>query len=97
MAFDHKQNDMSIVKEENIEEQIYTEKQGQYLAFIYYYIKINGQSPAETDMQRYFNVSPPSVHRMIVELEKKNLIERIKGKARSLKIKLTVAQLPQLL
>ena len=97
MAFDHKQNDMSIVKEENIQEQIYTEKQGQYLAFIYYYIKINGQSPAETDMQRYFNVSPPSVHRMIVELEKKNLIERIKGKARSLKIKLTVAQLPQLL
>lgn len=97
MAFDHEQNDMSILKEEKIEEKKYTEKQGQYLAFIYYYIKINGQSPAETDMQRYFNVSPPSIHRMIVELEQKNLIERQKGKARSIKIKVTAAQLPQLL
>lgn len=97
MTFDHEQNDMSIVKESDIEERKYTEKQGQYLAFIYYYIKINGQPPAETDMQRYFNVSPPLVHRMILELEKKNLIERVKGKARSLKIKITAAQLPQLL
>jgi len=24
----------------------YTEKQGQYLAFIYYYAKINGRAPA---------------------------------------------------
>jgi hypothetical protein len=28
----------------------YTHKQGQYLAFIYYYTKINGRPPAETDM-----------------------------------------------
>lgn len=92
MAFDHDNGDKSILEEKKI-----TEKQGQYLAFIYYYIKINGQSPAETDMQRYFNVSPPSVHRMIVELEKKSLIERKKGKARSLKIMLPPAQLPQLI
>ena len=30
----------------------YTPKQGQYLAFIYYYTKINGQPPAEHDMAR---------------------------------------------
>lgn len=88
---------MSIQKKEQIDENTYTEKQGQYLAFIYYYTKINGQPPAETDMQRYFKVSPPSVHRMIVELEKKNLIEREKKKSRNLKIRLTVAQLPQLI
>jgi len=30
----------------------YTPRQGQYLAFIYYYTKLNSQPPAETDMQR---------------------------------------------
>jgi len=92
MTFDHENGDKSI-----LEEKKFTEKQGQYLAYIYYYIKINGQSPAETDMQRYFNASPPSVHRMIVELEKKNLIERTKRKARSLKIMIPPEQLPQLI
>ena len=43
-----------------------TPKQGQYLAFIYYYTKINRRAPAETDFQRYFRVSPLSVHNMIV-------------------------------
>ena len=46
----------------------WTPKQGQYLAFIYYYTKIMGQPPAESDFQRYFRVSPPSVHQMIVTL-----------------------------
>ena len=44
----------------------YTKRQGQYLAFIYYYIKLNGRAPAEADMQRHFLVSAPSVHQMIV-------------------------------
>jgi repressor LexA len=44
----------------------YTEKQGQYLAFIYNYTKINGRPPAETDMQRYFRTTPPTVHQMIL-------------------------------
>ncbi len=53
---------------------LYTEKQGQYLVFIYYYTKVNGYAPAEADMQRFFKVSPPSVHRMLIDLEKKGLI-----------------------
>ena len=97
MTSDHKNHRVSIPIEEQINEKNYTEKQGQYLAFIYYYTKINGQPPAENDMQRYFNVSPPSVHRMIIELEKKNLIERERKKSRSLKVRLTVKQLPQLI
>jgi hypothetical protein len=40
----------------------FTHKQDQYLAFIHYYGKINGRPPAEADMERYFRVSPPSVH-----------------------------------
>lgn len=49
----------------------YTEKQGQYLTFIYHYSKINNVSPAHADLQNYFKVSPPSVNQMLVTLEKK--------------------------
>ncbi len=40
--------------------QTFTEKQGQYLAFIYAYARMFRRSPAEADMQRHFGVSPPS-------------------------------------
>ena len=74
----------------------FTAKQGQYLAFIHLYTKVNGQAPAEADMQRYFRVTPPSVHRMVVELEKKGLISRVPRKARSIKLLLPVEQVPPL-
>ena len=35
-----------------------TSRQGQYLAFIYQYTKVNGRPPAQADMQQYFRVSP---------------------------------------
>ena len=44
----------------------FTDKQGQYLAFIYAYSRIFRQPPAEADMQRHFQVTPPSVHQMAV-------------------------------
>ena len=43
----------------------FTAKQGQYLAFIYSYSKIHRRAPAEADLERYFQVSPPSIHEMI--------------------------------
>ena len=61
-----------------------TELQGQYLAFIYAYSRINRTPPAEADFQRFFEVSPPSVHRMVLELERKRLINRQPGRARSI-------------
>jgi len=73
-----------------------TEKQGQYLAFIYYYTKVNGQPPAEADMQRYFKVTPPSVHQMVLTLEKQRLIERVPGMGRSIKVLLSRDELPEL-
>ena len=75
----------------------YTAKQGQCLAFIYYYTKIHRQSPAEADMQRYFQVSPPTVHQMILGLEKSGLIERIAGQGRSITLLLPREQLPDLM
>lgn len=74
----------------------YTEKQGQYLAFIYYYTKINRQPPAEADLQRYFRTTPPTVHQMILKLEERGFITRIAGQARSITVLLPPEQLPPL-
>ena len=74
----------------------FTKTQGQYPTFIYYYTKINGVPPAEADMQRYFDVSPPSVHNMVVTLEKRRLIKRTPGAGRSIQLLLKRDQLPDL-
>ena len=75
----------------------YTDKQGQYLAFIYYYSKIHGCSPSEAEMQQYFRVSPPSVHQMILTLDARGLIERTPGPARSLHLRIPLGDLPDLI
>ena len=75
---------------------LYTPKQGQYLAFIYYYTLINRQAPAELDMQRFFGVSPPSVHQMILTLERGGLISRIPGQGRSIALRVPKERLPDL-
>src|SRR5271163_3834856 len=59
----------------------FTDKQGQYLAFIYAYSRIFRQPPAEADMQRHFQVSPPSVRQMVLTLERAGLIRRTPGAA----------------
>jgi repressor LexA len=74
----------------------YTQKQGQYLAFIYYYTKIKGVPPAESDMQRYFRVSAPAVHEMVLRLEEADLVSREPGKARSIRVLLPRELLPDL-
>ena len=72
----------------------FTEKQGQYLAFIYTYSHMFRRPPAETDMQRHFQVSPPSVHQMIVTLERNGLIQRQPGVARSIQVLVAPKDLP---
>ena len=74
----------------------FTPRQGQYLAFIYHYTKINRRPPAEADIQRYFEVSAPSVHQMVLTLELCGYIERMPGQARSLLVLVPLAQLPPL-
>ena len=64
----------------------FTEKQGQYLAFIYTYQHMFGRPPAEADMQRHFQVSPPSVHQMVLTLERVGLIRRQPGVPRSIEL-----------
>ena len=74
----------------------YTPRQGQFLAFIHYYAKLNGCPPAEGDMARYFRITPPSAHQMVVTLEQRGLIERIPGRARSIRLALAREDLPYL-
>jgi DNA-binding MarR family transcriptional regulator len=74
----------------------FTPTQGQYLAFIDAYTRVNGRPPAETDMQRHFRVSPPSVHQMILTLERAGLIQHQPGVARSIAVLVPPEHLPVL-
>jgi len=74
----------------------FTEKQGQYLAFIHTYLLLNRRPPAEADFQRFFEVSPPAVHQMIVELERRGLISRVPARPRTIRLTLPEAELPRL-
>lgn len=74
----------------------FTEKQGQCLAFIYAYTRVLGRPPAEADLQRHFRVTPPSVHQMVLTLEREGLIRRTPGAARSIEVLLHPENLPVL-
>ena len=74
----------------------FTPKQGQYLAFIYAYTQVLGRPPAEADLQRHFRVSPPSVHQMVLTLERAGLIRRTVGGARSIEVLVNPEALPVL-
>jgi len=74
----------------------FTNKQGQYLAYIHLYRKLHRQGPSEVDMVQYFRVSPPSVHQMIVKLEQMGLITREPGVARSARVAIAVDEIPDL-
>ena len=74
----------------------FTLKQGQYLAFIYYYTKLNRRPPAQTDIQRFFGVTPPSVHNMLLTLEREGLLARTPGQPRSIEVLLERSEMPHL-
>jgi len=74
----------------------FTEKQGQYLAFIYNYTVMNRRPPAEADMQRFFRSTPPTIHQMILKLEEKGLISRRPAEARTIKLLVETDKIPRL-
>jgi hypothetical protein len=75
---------------------VFTPLQGQYLAFIHTYTLVNGQPPAEHEMMRFFRVTPPTVHRMVVTLDQARLISRQPGKPRSIAVLVQEDDLPRL-
>lgn len=76
--------------------QKFTDKQGQYLAFIHAYALAIGRPPAEADIQRFFAVTPPSVLQMVLTLERKGFITRKPGSARSIRLLINPEILPAL-
>ncbi|HDH86679.1 MAG: MarR family transcriptional regulator [Desulfobacterium sp. 4572_20] len=64
--------------------------------YLLYYTKIHGYPPAEADIQRYFKVSLPSVHQMVLTLKKKGLIEKDPHKSRSIQFLLPREELPDM-
>jgi repressor LexA len=74
----------------------FTNLQGQYLAFIVAYTKLNRRAPAEADFQRFFEVTPPSVHNMILTLDRQGLIRRTPGRPRSIEVSVPADQIPPL-
>ena len=88
--------DESTVGRMSLPQHSFTPMQGQYLAFIDAYTRVHGHPPAETDMQRHFRVSPPSVHQMVLTLERAGLIRRQPGMARSIEVLVDPECLPLL-
>lgn len=50
--------------------------------------------PTKADMQQHFGVSPPSVHQMVLNLERADLIRRQPGVARSIELLVAPEKLP---
>ena len=75
----------------------FTPKQGQYLAFIHAYTLVLGRPPAEADLRRHFRVTPPSVHQMLMTLDRAGLIQRQPGAARSIQLLIDPSSLPPLI
>lgn len=72
-----------------------TKRQMEYLAFIAKYIARFGRSPAESDIERHFLVSAPSVNQMMQTLERRGFIARQHGVPRSVRICIELSQNPQ--
>jgi Mn-dependent DtxR family transcriptional regulator len=75
----------------------FTPKQGQYLAYIRLYTRLHRRPPAEADIQQYFRVTPPSVHQMVLTLERAGFIRRRPGVPRSIEVLVDPKLLPELL
>jgi len=84
---------MSIPKQQIFS---FTDTQGQYLAFIFLYTKLNGIPPAHADIQKYFKVTPPTVNQMLKTLEMKGFIQKQPSTARSIQLTVPAKLLPEL-
>jgi DNA-binding MarR family transcriptional regulator len=68
-----------------------TKRQLDYLLFIAKYLGRFGRAPAESDIERHFLVSAPSVNQMMQMLERRGFISREPGVPRSARICIDLA------
>jgi DNA-binding MarR family transcriptional regulator len=88
--------DRERVRPTGMQRPSFTKLQGQYLAFIALYTKLHRRPPSEADLQAYFQVTPPSVHNMIMTLERRALISKQPGAPRSIRVLVDAELLPPL-
>ncbi len=75
----------TVVQDRNAKEAP-TKRQLDYLLFIAKYVGRYGRAPAESDIERHFLVSAPSVNQMMQMLERRGFITREPGVPRSARI-----------
>ncbi len=75
-----------------------TRQQGQFLAFIREFMLRNeaGLAPTHAELQRFFNLTAPSVNSMLIRLEQRGFIRRIPGQARAIQLSINPDQIPPL-
>lgn len=73
-----------------------TKRQLEYLTFIAKYVHRFGRAPAESDIERHFLVSAPSVNQMMQMLERRGFITRQPGVPRSIRISIDLSAQSQL-
>jgi hypothetical protein len=75
-----------------------TAQQGQFLAYIHEYMKSNygNVAPTHAALQKFFNLTPPSVNSMLKRLEKRGFISRIPGRARGIRLIISPENIPPL-
>lgn len=67
-----------------------TKRQIEYLVFISKYIERFGRAPAESDIERHFLVSAPSVNQMMQMLERRGFVTRQPGVPRSTRLRINL-------
>ncbi len=72
----------------------FTQRQGMVLAFIHAFVQRRGMAPSYEEIAGHFGISSPSVNGMIKTLERRGLLSRVPGVARSLRVLVPAAELP---
>jgi len=72
----------------------FTARQGEFLAFIHRFTVRRGMAPSFEEIGAHFGTTAPSVNGMIKTLERRQLISRVPGVARSLRVLVPTAFLP---
>ncbi len=73
-----------------------TRKQGQLVAYVYWYTKVHRIPPAENEIATFLGIQGPSAHQMILRLEASGCLSRIPVQPRTLKVLLPRAEVPDL-
>jgi LexA DNA binding domain len=73
-------------------------QQGQFLAFIREYLMRNeaAVAPTHADLQRFFNLIPPSVNSTLIRLERRGFIRCAPGRARAIELTINPDWIPPL-